>query len=257
MSTFYAAFSDTVKAEQMVRQLLNDGIEIDDISLVTRGGDNIEASGGNAMGDASYFVGRDDDPAERRLDPSRGADYEAVEESEIGGGIATDTIDRSADSVDQMEDSQEIAEREFLEPREEVSRASHELDDLNRAVKTGFPTPVTPIDNDFQESATDAGASLESIPVEGLGLVIGGGDMATAAFDWRGEDGEPDAANFLTYLQDEGVPPASANELLDIFGNGGALMAVALTPKVNEDNLQTAAEQFGAVSSGWFGAPRY
>ncbi len=257
MSTFYAAFPDGIQAEQMARQLLEDGVEIDDISVVTRGSDNIEASGGPAMGDASYFVGRDDDPPTRRTNGSRGALYEAAEESEIGGGIATDTMDRSADSVDQMEDSQEVAEREFLEPREDASHASHEMDDLNRAVRTGFPTPVTPLDKDRAKLPSDADAALQSILVNGLGLVIGGGDLATAAFDWNGKSGNPDSTAFLTYLQDEGVTPAAANEMLDIFGNGGSILAVALTPKLDEAALEEAANTYGAVTSGWFGAPRY
>src|SRR5204863_32666 len=105
-----------------------------------------------------------------------------------------------------------------------------ELDDLDRAVMTGFPTPVTPIDNDFPPESTDADRSMEAIRVPGLGLVIGGGDLATAAFDWAGKNGEPDASSLLTYLQDEGVPPGTANELLSQFGNGGAILAVALVP---------------------------
>lgn len=256
MSTFYAAFSESASAERMLQQLLADGVEIDDLSLVTRDALSSASSTG-ALGDASYFVGRDDDPVERRVDISRGADYEAAVESEIGGGIATDTVDRSADSVDQMDDSQATAEREFLEPRGEVSIASHEMDDLNRAVRTGFPTPVTPLDNDFATPPSDVDAGLAAIQVEGVGSVVGGGDLATAAFDWKGSNGTPDGASFLTYLQDEGVPPDAANELLDIFGNGGAVMAVALTPKIDEEALASVAENHGAVTTGWFGAPRY
>ena len=44
MSTFYAAFPDSIRAQQMIRHLIGDGIELDDISLVTRDGKNLESA---------------------------------------------------------------------------------------------------------------------------------------------------------------------------------------------------------------------
>jgi hypothetical protein len=255
MSTFFAAFPDSGKAQQMVRHLLNDGINLDDISLVTRDEVNIEDGGAASNGDASFFVGRTDDPAHDLVDESTpDADYEAAEISRIGGGISTSDSGQNVDSVDQMDDSQSAAEDETW-PREDTSNSRHELDDLDRAVRTGFPTPVTPLDNDVATD-TEPDRSFDPVPVPGVGVVIGGGDLATAAFDWGG-NGKTDSSAFLTYLQDEGVPPGPANELLSQFGNGGAVLAVALFPEVNEDALEDVAERYGAVTSGWFGAPRY
>lgn len=254
---FYAAFPDTVKAEMMVRYLLDDGMELDDISLVVPNDIDIEASAPQSVGDASFFVGRSDDPVHDLVDErTPEADYEAEEVSPVGGGISTSDTGSDVEMVDEMDESQSVAEDEMY-PRGDASHSRHELDDLDLAVRTGFPTPVTPIDSDFARGSTDADRSLEPIRVPGLGTIIGGGDLATAAFDWAGKKGNPDASSLLTYLQDEGVPPATANELLGEFANGGAIMAVALVAETNEDALEEVAERYGAVTTGWFGAPRY
>ncbi|HTQ10244.1 MAG TPA: hypothetical protein VMI31_09255 [Fimbriimonadaceae bacterium] len=256
MSTFYAALPDSVSAQLLVRRLLDDGLELDDISLVAPKGADIERVGPPSTGDASYFVGRRDDPSHPLVDESApDADYMSARISRVGGGISTSDTGSNVDQIQDMDDSQEAAEEEAW-PDDDTSHGRHELDDLDRAVMTGFPTPVTPIDNDFA-SPTEPDRSLEPVLVRGVGVVFGGGDMATAAFDWEGKNGEPDGAAFLTYLQDEGVPPGVANELLSAYGNGSAILAVAIVPAVDEDALEEAAERYGAVTTGFFGAPRY
>ncbi|HWA84294.1 MAG TPA: hypothetical protein VG820_12695 [Fimbriimonadaceae bacterium] len=254
---FYAAFPDTVQAERMVRHLLEDGIELDDISLVVPNETDIESSAPASVGDASYFVGRSDDPTHDLVDErTPDADYEAAEVSPVGGGISTSDEGQNVEMIDEMDESQSVAEDDGW-PRDDTSHSRHELDDLDLAVMTGFPTPVTPLDNDFATGPSDEDRSLDAVRVPGLGLIIGGGDLATAAFDWAGKDGNPDASALLTYLQDEGVPPGTANELLAQFGNGSALLAVALVAETDEDALEEVAEKYGAVTTGWFGSPRY
>lgn len=256
MSMFYAAFPDPVRAQQLMRDLLNDGIDLDDISLVTPGTTNIEASAPPSTGDATFFVGRDDDPSHSIVDMrSPDADFMAAELSLVGAGVSTSDEGRNVEHIDQMDDSQSAAE-DSLWPREEVSRSRHEFDDLDRAVRTGFPSPVTPLDNEIA-STTEPDRSFEAIAVPGVGIVMGGGDLATAAFDWAGKNGEPDASSFLTYLQDEGVPPREANELLVHYANGSSILSVSLSPAIDDAALEELAERHGAVTTGWFGAPRF
>ncbi len=245
----------------MVRHLMTDGIELDDISLVTRDANATGDAATSSVGDASFFVGRADDPTANELVDERSpiADFEAVDESKLDNtGISTSDRTRTGETVDQMDDSQWLAE-DTLEPRNNIGPAGHELDDLDLAVATGFPTPITPLDNEAtaNPNETELDRSLETIIVPGVGAVMGGGDLATAAFDFAKKNGEPDASAILTYLQDEGVPPEPANNLLEQFGNGGAILAVALVPEVDEQALETVAEGYGAVTVGWFGAPRY
>src|ERR1051325_7250279 len=121
MSMFYAAFPDTVKAEQMVRHLLNDGIELDDISLVVPNETDIEAAAPPSTGDASFFVGRSDDPNHDLVDErTPDADYEGAEISRIGGGISTSDTATNVEMVDEMDDSQSAAEDEGW-PRDDTS----------------------------------------------------------------------------------------------------------------------------------------
>src|SRR5690349_15257929 len=90
MSTFFAAFPDSTKAQEMVRHLVSDGINLDDISLVTRSGLTVDPAAPQSIGDASFFVGREDDPEHDLVDEGTpDADYEAVEVSRVGGGIST------------------------------------------------------------------------------------------------------------------------------------------------------------------------
>src|SRR5688572_15225804 len=111
MSTFIASFPDSAHGQSVVRQLLADGIELDDISLVTRDAAGLDTIQSESTGDASFIIGRSDDPEQPLVDPgSRGADYEAAEVSEIGGGISTSDTGSNVDSVDQMDDSQYSAE---------------------------------------------------------------------------------------------------------------------------------------------------
>jgi len=256
MSTFYAALPDSVSAQLLVRRLLDDGVKLDDISLVAPEAVDIERAGPPSVGDASFFVGRRDDPAHSMVDQSTpDADYMAARVSPVGGGISTSDRRSNVEMIDQMDESQEVAEEEGW-PEDDASHSRHDFDDLDRAVMTGFPSPVTPIDNDFVTD-TEPDRSLEPVRVRGVGFVFGGGDLATAAFDWEGKNGEPDGASFLTYLQDEGVQPAAANELLAQFGNGAAILAVSLMPSVDEEALEDAAERHGAVTTGFFGARRY
>lgn len=256
MSTFYAAFHDAILAEGMARHLLEDGIALDRISLVTRRAPT-PPDRDPSIGDASFFVGRADDPDHDLVDESTPeADYEASEISEIGGGISTSRIGQDVDSVDQMDESQRAAEDEAY-PRDDTSHSRHQRDDLDEAMETGFPTPPTPIDNDFGAGSSEAGRSLEAVAVPGLGSVMGGGDLATAAFDWGGPGGEIDAANMLVYLQDEGVSPGPANQLLEALSDDGAILAVELDPGIDEGNLEALAQRFGADLLGAFAAPSY
>src|SRR5579862_7608377 len=119
MSTFYAALPDSVKAQQMVRHLMDDGIALDDISLVnTR---------------------------------SPEAEYESSEMSPIGGGISTANTETDVADAGEMEESQEASETEFT-PLNDVSNGDHELDELNLTLRTGFPTSASPINDPIEET---------------------------------------------------------------------------------------------------------
>ena len=72
--------------------------------------------------------------------------------------------------------------------------------------------------------------------------------MATAAFDWQGDNGNPDPSSFLTYFQDEGVPPGPANELPAQVGHGGPNLARAPVHEAAENVIGLIACGPGPVA---------
>jgi hypothetical protein len=66
MSTFYATFENSREGRETVDELLRDGVPPENISLVAlvRGGTKGEGLvlEPDSLGDASFFVGRSDDP---------------------------------------------------------------------------------------------------------------------------------------------------------------------------------------------------
>jgi hypothetical protein len=255
MSTFYAGLTDVNRAQELVRHLLSDGIELDDISLVTRDTSTLEGAASPSIGDATRFIGRSDDPTHDVVDdlnPDADSDMRA---SRVGGGVSTSNIGEDVESVDQMDDSQSVAE-DLTWPRDEPESLT-EIDSIDlEQDNIEIPPPVSTLNEAFA-TGTEVDRSLEPVVIPGLGVVMGGGDLATAAFDWAGQNGKADPSALLTYLQDEGVPPEPANELLREFQDGGSILAVALLPETDETALEEVAERYGAVSTGWFGAPRY
>ena len=208
------------------------------------------------LSDATEFVnGKDDPEGDPSVEMTRARlteDY--FEESPVGGGIATNTTDDDlSEDVSESDESQELAEDQNYPRR---SQGTREVMDLRRAVATGFPTDVPKID-DFRpthEPSENLDLSLESYIVPEFGVVMGGGELATAALTLHGEGIEL----IRKELKEEGVPKSTADDLIFAFENGGAILAVALNrggkePIVMED----LAYRHGATISETFGAPRF
>jgi hypothetical protein len=267
MSTFYATFRSLDKAKEAVHELLNGGVDPDDLSLVCchRQAAQEGALGEmhelpSTVGDATAFVGRADDPAQDLPLPRPStAELTSLEMSRLSP-VDTSDSDTDVDSIDQMEDSQEEYEAE-IQPRAGISYSTHEKDDLALAVLTGFPTGV-PVQDELslgelaQEEQFDD--SLEVIEIDGFVTIAGGGLLATAALDFAKSEGCCCAKGLARELQDDGVPAEVAGDLQEAFHRGDAVLAVAITPGVlNEDAVEEIAERHGGLNVGLFDAPRY
>jgi|GEM_PF-2525713 len=275
MSTFYATFKDVRAARNLIEELLRDGVQSDDISLIANRaidqptGKTLRDEDGairevvGSVGDATAFVGRDDDPRVDDLVPPSNdfTEFSMNERSDIGGGISTVDKAKDVDSVDQMDDSQEEANR-MIYPRGEVSYSEHERDDINLALHTGFPTSVPIIEDQVIDDETPVQDqrvdSLETIIVPGFGTVVGGGSLATAALDFINPEGTANADALIAHLRDEGVPETRARVYRDAFEQGAAVLAVVITPgEVDEEGLERAADRHGCENPALFDAPRY
>jgi len=264
MSTFIAAYQNVSSARRALQSLLGDGISPDDISMVCHAEvTELNGDGVGKLEDASFMIGRDDDPIDNpaaRMDDTDPNRIRYVQESNIGGGISTATIDDSADNVEQMDDSQSAAE-EMISPPEDRPASRHEVDDLQLTLDSGFPTPVPVID-----PVTDAGIvpnheydeSLDTLPIPGFGLVMGGGALATVALDFVNRPPAEGSNRFRAFLENEGVPGEQAHEMLQAVESGGAVLAVAVIPgETDPDALEVLAEQTGASKAALFDTPRF
>lgn len=262
MSTLYCSFSDAATALRLAAAILEDGVMPDDISVLTQPThdaihrDDIFKVPVSHLTDATDFVGAADDPHQQPdLNNGRAAQLESsFEESAIGGGISTATPDDSIASVDQSDDSQSLAEEQsFGHPSEEVFEES----DVERSLVTGFPTNLNENRDDQarEESTENLDASLETLVVPGVGVVMGGGELATAALavtDRRNL--EPIRA----HLRDQGVKSRMADDLIEAFMNGGTVLAIALTRGRREESvLEELMLKGGAEMVETVGAPRF
>jgi hypothetical protein len=258
MSTFYATFPSWKAAKSATEELVNGGVSPDDLSLLFftgAPGPFREQSG--SVGDATAFIGREDDPSRSRLAP----EHEDVNLFTSTGTSRLNPIDSSdsrtdVDSVDQMDDSQN--EMEFMiSPHDGISNSAHEKDDLALTVLTGFPTAAA----NFSEEPLDPfslgeqnSQGLEILQVPNVGLVIGGGGLATAALDF----GEHGTGGLTPYLIEEGVPEEVASTFLKNFELGHAILAIAIAPgELDEGAVEEIVERHGAQNGELYDVPRY
>lgn len=259
--TLFASFRDANAAERAFNALLDLGVQPEDLSLLV----NDYANGGPPAGpsvdeiDATNDLDGVYDPAianglsnfavgEARREDEGSFRYE----SQVGGGISTSTRDDSADSIDQMDDSQTVAEDQ-LYPESGRSFSSQEGHDVVEAATSGAFNTTEPETDTIGSPLADPAPSIEvsSLRVNGLGKVLGDGILATlatgAAVATAG-GGRP-AAPVSDYLVDAGVPAEEVDEIYDPFRQGGAVLAATLRPgdaegAVVEDTL----DRFGAVA---------
>jgi hypothetical protein len=265
MSIYYASFEQFGKVQNFLDELLRGGVSPDDLSVITcRVPEGLESSNEGTVGDATAFVGRDDDPIVDEILHPQGkdiTDLTAAHESEVRGGISTSDRSRNVDSVDQSDDSQRLAENMMLEPPRHTPQSQHEHDDLALTLRTGFPTPVPTLD-DVQDTETpmqdQMTGGIETIVVRDAGLIMGGGGLATAAFDVINPKHTHDSMALVAYLKDEGVQEEAAGDIRDAFDAGDIVVAVELVPgRVREDFIESVAERCGGRSFGMFDAPRF
>jgi hypothetical protein len=271
MSNFYATFQNAQDAQATLQELVRGGVRAEDLSLVIPTIDadarltQLNPTGlresATSVGDATSFVGRPDDPRVDELPEADGdySKYTTLEASPISG-VDTSNVETDVDSVDQMENSQEEAER-MLYPRNEESYGQHERDDADLAMLTGFSEAV-PMEDDVHDtesvSQTQLDDALPTLMFPGFGVVIGSGDLATGVLDLIGPRGLSDPDSLVNYLRTEGLTLERAKQYRDACVRGEAMLAVAIAPgSVNEPLVELIAERHHARNAALVGVPRY
>jgi len=260
MPNLYATFKDPEIAVIFAKELRDGGYLMDDLSLLVHATyasthPTSPHNHLNQLEDATAFVGRTDDPEGRPLYNMEKSpipeDY--FRESQVGGGIATDRPDDDISAIEEADDSEDLAEDETSWSRTEEVRDAL---DFGRLVITGFPTDVPLIDDFHQQPSASENIDnlLEAMEVPGFGVVMGGGGLATAALaQGREIHGHKPV---LDYLQEEGVDPVAAMDMIKTFEDGGAVVEVSIG-NGSVSQLEDFAEQLGAISTSTVSLPSY
>jgi hypothetical protein len=248
--TVYASFTNAELAERTVGALLEQGVSADDLSLIVY----------------SNGQGQDPEHAVQMIDsgeagaPVLGQQRDQREgsylyESQVGGGIETSERNDSVSSVDEMDNAQEAAE-DMIYPESGASFGRQEGHDVMEATHRSFFNTTRPGDEGLGTGETlrdDMTAveesELRSLMVPGVGLVLGGGALATnlIGVGIATERGGNPADSMSQYLIDEGVELEQARGLIEDFESQGAIVSISVPPgTVNGEAVMQVLESSGA-----------
>lgn len=245
----YAAYSDPEVAERTLGELLEAGIAPEDLSLV--------APAKNRPAVAKSRALKMVDAGQSHLDELRlglpGVEAEGYPEleSQVGGGISTDDPDDDVSFIDEMDDSQEVAE-DVAEP---ISGRWYGLDDeeearefaANGALDVTVPTSAGFGAKVRRRMTLHEGAPVSAEVLGGL-LILGDGPLATELLstELARPDMLPEDA-MKTGLYRQGVAPAEAISLTNSLSGGGAVLAVTEAPgRLPLHQLEALVEKSGA-----------
>jgi uncharacterized membrane protein len=237
-NTIYASFNDPSLAEKAAGALLDHGVRNEDISIVqnhTKEGEPAVYTRPTAPGFTPTSAG-DVIVAEPGLSNSVAGIYTTDPEAIPFGGEARD-----------------LDGNPITTPRTYVIDNPDETED---SAKYGIST-TTSADagaGALKGTAWGAGigavAALASMVVPGVGLVIGGGALATAIGGMIATAGAGAVAGAVTgYLKDQGVDQHVAEHYDNTVTNGGALLAVTVPSGiVTESEARMVLDKYGAAN---------
>ncbi|MEI8282786.1 MAG: hypothetical protein WCG75_10310 [Armatimonadota bacterium] len=92
-------------------------------------------------------------------------------------------------------------------------------------------------------------AALAALFIPGVGLVIGGGALATAIIGAAATTGAGAiAGGALGYLKDQGVNEDSINLYRDTFNKGGAILAINMPDAIDEAEVDLVLSKYNAIN---------
>ena len=92
-------------------------------------------------------------------------------------------------------------------------------------------------------------AALAAIFIPGVGLVVGGGALATAIVGAAATTGAGAlAGGALGYLKDQGVNEESINLYRDTFNKGGAILAITLPGAFDQTSVDLVLTKYNALN---------
>jgi uncharacterized membrane protein len=249
--TLYVSFQNAEQAEKAAGALLDYGAKKEDISLVVNDQD-VQSRYTNV--DANTYDqsvrGRTAEAGDRTVAatsatlgarPATGEYATAADVRAVGAGFDAGTtyseLDR--DDLDEMDDAD--------------ASVYKDSGDLDRAAKQGIST-TTPGDAG-SGAAKGAGiglgvgvlAGLASLFIPGVGMVIGGGALATAIGGAVGTTAAGAVAGGVTgYFKEQGVPDDAVQQYSNTLSGQGAVLAIGIpSGKVDEGIARQVVSKYG------------
>ncbi len=254
MSHLYATFADAAEAEKAAGALLDFGVRKEDLSLVaheahgaTRGTSGMTQTDlGGSAGTLGNRAGHDTASVGDRL-AQAGDRIAGAVTGAVGATGASANYAAAGTQREGMADAHAGMAGAGANSGATLGRASDGGDSTDMSAKHGISTTTPEDAGAGAVKGTGIGlglgilAGVASLLVPGVGLVLGGGALATALGGTALAAGAGAIAGGATgYLKDQGVPSESAQHYQTAIDNGGAMLSVNL-PSGNVD--QTGAEQ--------------
>ena len=97
-------------------------------------------------------------------------------------------------------------------------------------------------------------AALASVFIPGIGLVVGGGALASAIAGTVGAAGAGAiTGSIVGYLKDQGMPEEAITTYRDAFASGGVILAISMPADVRRENLEAILAKYGATNIDLYG----
>jgi uncharacterized membrane protein len=265
-NTIYASFNDPGLAEKAAGALLDHGVRPEDISVVRSHNGEVDTSNYGTT-----TVPTTDTPTTSN----------ATLGTTTGGAVSADpnlSIGGSTSMSDALTQSPQTARNHTVDAN--GTTTGYGTTD-NRLDAVNHPDVITDTSEDTENTAKhgistttagDAGAGalkgtawglgigavavLASLFVPGVGLVVGGGALASALGAVAASAGAGAAAGAVTgYLKDQGIDDQAAHQYGEAVSGGGAILAVSLpSGTCDESEGRSILEKYGAINVNSYSA---
>lgn len=244
MKGFLVSVPTVYETLELVAALLDEGVIPEDLSVVldesfsdhlsdssptpSRSVLGEDLTADRSRGDSLNYARTHNEEMEPAGEASR-SQTRPIYESEVGGGVSTSSTRDSVSAVEEMDESNEIAE-ELLHPqgardvRTHGPRSFSELDAEDVAGRVDVQGDTSAIHGYESGQAVGVLAALIPAVVPGLGVVMGDGDLASTLL---GEEDEAMEQGLAPYLTRKGVSQAAAVRFESVVSDGGGLVEVA------------------------------
>lgn len=234
MAHIYASFSTAEQAEKAAGALLDHGLRTEDITVVAHDSYHaVRQSTGTNFSDAARGTGNTLAGTGDRL---AGAVTGTLGATALSAGYANAATERGAGST--------------------ATTSEADTDGVDNAAKHGISTTTPEDAGEGAVKGTGIGlavgavAALASLLVPGVGLVLGGGALATALGGTALAAGAGAIAGGATgYLKDQGVPSDVAENYHSTVEGGGALLTVNVpSADTSEADVQSVIAKYGGAN---------